>query len=180
MTKQDIDVYFTTNYNSIKKTTQSRLWCNKKGYIEPDVVINNCYIHIYENIDKIINTNTLESFIYKYITNESYWTNGKANKQEQLSHFELFDNYDTEDDQSDLNEKIEYEIKLQNQKYLLEAFYQSLNRQDKNVYEMYFWKGKNTNRSLAAYLGISKGSAQKVLFEFRKQMQEFILKNKNK
>jgi hypothetical protein len=179
MTKSEIDNYFTNNYKAIFKTTTSRLWNNNKAYIQQDVVINNCYIHIIEHIDKIKTISTLESFIYKYITNESYWQFGKANKQEAKNNADLNDNYDEVECNEDLENKIQDEITYQNRKYILEMFYQSLNRSDKNLYEMYFVKEKRTSRTLAAHLNISKTSALMILREFKLKMNNFIENNKN-
>lgn len=177
MTKTEIDDYFTTYYTTILKTAKSQLYKNSKLYIQPDVLINNLYIFIIERTDIMNTKSKLESCIYNYIRMESYWTNGKSNLQEKMNDYDSYDTITNESDVDNIEDKFANEQKIQDYKYILESFYQSLDFEDKRVYEMYFHKKLQTSKLIADHLEISKTSGYKIIKKFRDQMQQYIKTN---
>lgn len=179
MTKQEIDKYFTDNYNTILKTTKSQLFKNKKLHIQTEVLINNLYLHIHKKMKEITDTSKLESYIYQYIKMESYWKNGTSSLQEKISDYEMLITPVVLDDSiEDAENLLESEYQIQNYRYILECFYQSLDFEGKRIYEMYFIKGLNNSRLISEHLNVSRTQGYIIVKKFRDQMEEYIKNNR--
>ena len=175
MNKLLIDLYFTTNYKIIERTIKSKLWKNGNyNVIGYDNLMSNLYLYIISKQELLTTRTVLESYIFKYISNESYWTNGFNYKEERL-----VDKIDVDTiDVVDYNDSIEAEIQYNNYRFILASFKQSLINQDAVLYDLYINRGIRTCKSLGLHLGISKSSASILMKDFRIKMKDYIDKNK--
>lgn len=176
MKKESIDDYFSYNSTAILKTIRSKLWNNKtSNVISPGNMFSNVYLYVIERKDDLDSINELESYIFKYISNESWWRNGTNFKEERLisSDREVLD-FDSPDEDDSVGREIQYN----KWRYILTSFKMSLINQDAVLYDLYINKGINTSSKLARHLNISTTGAYYLIKAFRDKMNSFIESSK--
>ena len=176
MTKKQVDEYFISQIPQMEEVIKKILWKYKKNHLEPNLVINECYLHLMKHFTEDMTESTLKSIIVNFTNQNIYWKNSSMNKQERTNNLmdkittdgidnDVYD--DNRDDkidtsEEDINEKLIIEQWLNERQGVCELYYQQ--EQDKVkriIYECYFKKNITKAVHLAKHLGISKYHSQK-------------------
>ena len=166
MSKQEVDNYFVSIIPMLSKTAKGIKFKQNKSHIETDVIINEAYLHVQENLDIIEDTTDIEKIATQFIKMNITWKNSQLNKMEKVN-----DNYQqtTEDDEDDFSQNktitetfndeedfdIELEQKLEierwyNEKKCMLAMYrqQEKNKINQIIYDCFFIKGLQSGKVL--------------------------------
>lgn len=90
MKKQDIDKVFVQMYDEILKATAGMV-VNMKKNLEPEVVINECYITLVKHGDRLKDQRDVKRFLLKCLRDSIGWKNSKVNRQEAIRHTYMTD-----------------------------------------------------------------------------------------
>lgn len=182
VTKQQIDVYFTCNYNQILTAiAKTKSKYNTMGNWEPDELLTDTYQHLLENIDKIADDNQIEAFTMRYMTNQIKWANSKINRLHRQDKITYEETIKTQliDDQTELDKKIALETDFNNKRAILFKFYQQLEtKQEKILFEVIFQKGIKTVKELSKHFGVNKNYTQIMKKKLMDNLKEYIKNNK--
>jgi len=201
MSKQEIDLYFTTNLKNLQRLAKGVAYLTNKK-IDQDATISECYLYIIKNQSKITNKKELESFCVNWINQNIRWANSQLNKLELVNdnseEMESPENEDEvmtfhlskqtkerlekiEDDEQELQLKIELE-KWYDEKQSILAMYRSqqTDKIKQIIYDCYFIKNITKGTHLAKHLGINKDYGCKYVRELKQDIQTFYKQYKEK
>lgn len=162
----EINQVYEKKYERIKKITTSYIVKANRGYLEPDVLINESYLHLLKVSGKI-EKQEIESVILKFIKNNVLWSQGKIHKAEKYQGGT--EEPDDRIDDDEIEKKIEHEKKL----ICIEKVYDnSTDFIKKRVHEVVTVKKIINSRSLAKHFDISEGSARQLLNQLKNDINE--------
>ena len=152
------------------------------GDFETTEVLTDIYEHLINNIDKMSSDKDIQAFTMRYMTNQIVWQNSKLNRVNQkLIYTDIYPSQDLGDDNSDLVDKIQMEIKYTRQKLVLFDFHNQLpTKEEKILFDVIFNKGKKTIRELQEHFKVNKrylGTKRAKLFA---DLKNYIEENKEK
>lgn len=166
---------------------------NKK--LDTYAVINEAYLHMVKYQDSIQTEKQLEKLVVNFINQNIIWTNSKINKQERVHHQDKNEeerddsnhvatkHRTTEDDEEDLQVKIQIEKWYDEKQCILEMYRNAETDKIKQiVYDCYFKKGITVGTALAKHLGINKDYACSYIRIMKKDINDYYqdwLKNNN-
>lgn len=201
MDKKDIDNYFVKMIPMFEKIVKGVSYKNNKK-IDVYAAINEGYLHIIKNIDKISTPQQLERIAVNFLNMNIKWTNSQLNKQEMVNNNEFFynDEIDKEEpeypgksitktynDTSDLDLELEQKIEIEkwyNEKKCILTLYRN-QQQDKIkqvIFDCYFKKNITKGTALAKHLGINKDYGCLYIRELKKDINNYYIewkKNNN-
>ena len=168
--KRILDRYISKHYDEVFRYT--RYFCAKYNpRLQPDVVINNAYIHCIDIEDNTTDENKVKSYLLNSIKRQILWQNLDTNKQERLISSELTIP-DMPEDNHDINHKILIEQKYHSWKSCVDIYRSRLTDNVKiTVLEAYFDKGFNTARSMAKHFNITNTSAHYLITDIKNQLK---------
>lgn len=181
--KQDIDLYFTNNYNSINALAKNIINQFKRNY-DSESLLSNGYIYLNQKIKEIPTTEDIQKWLITYIKNEIKWENSQIKKEEKINYSEQIDDkYDAIDDETDIQDKIAFEMRYNEQKTILFQ-YRNQYQQDKQkqiIFDVYFVKGFSSSRKMAKHFGLHYVTCWKLIKEMKSDINHFIenVYNKN-
>jgi hypothetical protein len=182
MNQQEINNYYRENNKLLTKVIKGILY-KKNKKINIDIIINESYIHVYNNIDSINNEDELQRMILNFINKSIIWTNSKINKQERLNDFEFNefegDNFDQQD--IELINKINIEKWYDDKQCLLQMYRQQETDKVKQIiFDCFFIKKITKGVDLASHLKVNKDYACKYIRTLKNDIKEFAQNEKNK
>ena len=191
MNQKEINNYYRENNKLLTKVIKGILY-KKNKKINIDIIINESYIHVYNNIDSINNEDELQRMILNFINKSIIWTNSKINKQERLrsqtfhksvNDFE-FNEFDTNSfDQQDIEliNKINIEKWYDDKQCLLQMYRQQETDKVKQIiFDCFFNKKITKGVDLASHLKVNKDYACKYIRTLKNDIKEFAQNEKNK
>jgi hypothetical protein len=192
LNKQQIDKSFTQQLTSLRLMINSVKYKKNRAYINTDVALSECYIHI-NNIDEIKDEKHLQSIIVNFLNKSIMWYNSKLNKVEKITayndkiqHFDEFNtgegtpikitkNVEREDTEDlDFQQKVLIEKWFDEKNCVLEIY--RAQEQDKIkqiIYDCYFKKHITKGVRLAEHLGINKDYACAYLRAMKQDIRDF-------
>jgi DNA-directed RNA polymerase specialized sigma subunit len=169
-----IDKVYKERYKDIFIYTQKAINFYKRRY-DAHAIISESYIYAYNKNYKIdITEDELEGDIKSFIKNTIKWSRSFINNNKKLNDInksECIDSINLYYDDFILDETI-----INN---LIEEYLKTLNRIEKRLFEIYYYKDINTKEKIRNYLGISNISAQMTNKECRRiynRFREYIIK----
>lgn len=174
--KATLDRYIANNYTELLR--YARFFCSTyNSKINPDVVINNAYLHCIEIEEQTEDIGVVKGWMLNSIKRQVLWQNLDTNKQERITSVDA-SVPDLMDDDDDLREKIEIERKYHHWKSCVDIYRDSLNDNIKLIVaEAYFEKGYTTARSMAKYFGIPNTSAHYLIKEIKDELKSIYNEN---
>lgn len=176
MNKNDVDRYFTSEYENILiyiKKMFSKYSINEK----PEFFLSEIYLYIIKNIDKIVDSIELRKYISTFIHNNCYWNNSTVREAEIKSRSNKnieFDSDKYSNIEDSVDDCIEDELLYDEYKIISELYYKSLKSVEKKiVWEIYFVEGMNNTRKFSEYIGKSKTIAYGFIKGLRDDMKLF-------
>lgn len=169
--KRILDRYISKHYDEVFRYT--RYFCAKYNpRLEPDLVINNAYLHCLTIEENTTDENKVKSYLLNSIKKQIIWQNLDTNKQERLISSELTIP-DIPEDNHDINYKILIEQQYQSWKSCVDIYRSSLTDNVKiTVLEAYFDKGFNTARSMAKHFNITNTSAHYLITDIKRELKK--------
>lgn len=167
MNKSQVDNYLSSNYDFLLNIAKGLCYKKLKGY-DPAILISEAYLHVLKIREDILDENMLQRYIIAKINIEVSMTNSKVNKEQAVRHVEL-NGYDAQQEQDD---KLENEIKLQNQMNQILMYRRNLKcRVKKIIFDTYFIEGKRTVRSFGAYFNFPRSTANKLINQMKTEIK---------
>lgn len=176
--KATLDRYITKHYTELFR--YARFFCSKYNiHLNPDVVINNAYIHCVSIQDPGVDPD-VKGLMMNSIKRQVLWQNLDTNKQERIRANEI-PVPDLIIDDTDLNDKIEIEQKYHKWKSCVDIYRDSLNDNVKiRVAKAYFDDGYTTSRSMAKYFNIPNTSAHNLIAEIKRELKTIYHENQRR
>jgi hypothetical protein len=180
MDKQDIDTYFTTNYNTIHKAIANIKW-KKRPFTQWDLeeLISLTYQHLLKYKDTL-SPNNIESVIINYASQNISWSESQINKmyREKTQDIEPLQ-YDMsdEDDQQDYEDKVELELRHQQQKTTMMQFRRTLNQVDRRLFDAIYLDHITTIKALSQKFGINQNYITTMRIRINNAFKEFVKNN---
>lgn len=174
--KATLDRYISTHYQEVFRYT--RYFCAKYNpHLTIDLVINNAYLHCIEINDNTTDVNKVKSYLLNAIKRQVLWQNLDTNKQEKVRANEL-DVPDTIDDDTDLNEKIDIEMKYNEWKGYVDIYRDGLTDSVSiTVAKAYFDKGLTTATAMSQHFKIPRTSAHYLIAEIKQKLKQLKYEN---
>jgi hypothetical protein len=167
--KAILDKYIQRNYSEINRYTNYFLH-RLKSKLDADTVINNAYIKSlgYKNV--VTEEYEAKAILFQLIKCELLWNSDS--KKELITSVES--DYVPEQEDTDLQEKILYELKYNEQKTILELYRSQINDRVKQYFfEAYYDKQICTTRRIAEHFNISTASAHLLIVEMKDDIRRF-------
>lgn len=175
--KRILDRYISRNYEEVRKYTEYFI-TKFKVNMSADVVINNSYLYVAEINDDTNDENKVKSYLLNTIKKQIQWSNSISHEQERVNANEI-DIPNDANDEDDLNDKVQEEMRYQNHKAVVEIYRRTVpNRVKGIIFEAYFDKGYTTSRSMAKYFNIPDTSAYYYIRDIKEELNR--IKNANK
>lgn len=176
--KASLDRYITKHYTELFR--YARFFCSKYNpRLNPDVVINNAYIHCV-SIENPGPNPDVKGFMMNSIKRQVIWQNTDTNNQERMKANDIpIPNVMVDD--SDLIDKINIEKEYHGWKSCVDIYRDSLTDNVKiTVAKAYFDGGYTTARSMAKYFKITNTSAHYLITEIKNHLKTIYYENKNR
>jgi len=156
VTKQDIDKYFSANYNQLLNDATNVVKYVKTQTTNPETYLSESYFYLMENIDKIPSADAIGSWVYKFCFSEIKWSNGKVNRENKLNNInnEFLEWFEDKDESEGIQEKVNEHQDYITKLAAIEIYKSEASKVDKIVFEVYFNKNKSTVRLMAKHLNI--------------------------
>jgi hypothetical protein len=165
-----LDQYLQCNYNEATKYAGYFIQRTKQQ-LNTNTVISNAYLRYIKINPAVKEPHEVKAYFFHLIKTEILWrdTDSKlefvtANDDElQLTDYE----------NTDLEDKIHVELKLQTQKQAIEQYREQCNDRVKLIFfETYYDKGYNTTRAIANHFDISVFAAHAMIREMKDDIQD--------
>jgi len=175
VTKRQLDNYFNNNYYDILKLTQNIINKLKKKY-EPETLLANGYIYLKNKQSDIPEEEDIQRWLITYIKNEIKWTNSQISKEEKIKDNIEINDYHQENDDSDIQDKIDYELRYNKEKDILNQYRNDYlkDKQRQIIFDIYFLKGHSSSRKMGRHFNIHYVSAWKLINEMKEDIYYFI------
>lgn len=164
MKKEQIDNYFTTNFDKITRLVNCHR--QKSHTINDYDITTDLYLIAVERSEEIENTTALYNFLCVTASNIYRWNNSEYNLQNKvvgnntdISHIISEDNTDEE-------------ITYQNRHYALRKYYAEAKPSERIFYNAYINEGVRSIRKVRDKFGISFRMASVVIKEFKQKIQD--------
>lgn len=182
VTKNDIDNYFTSNYNNLITLATNNIR-NKptKELQEPSTYVNECYMHLLTNIQKIPSIDKIANFAYKYIIDEIRWTNSKVNRTNKIveqynaispSNEQTIDLIDESTNLDTINLLLDEMDDYNKKKAAIQIYISECNAVDKILFEVYTENNGMSCRKMGAHFKISSVSAWAMIKKMKNRINE--------
>jgi hypothetical protein len=175
ITKKQLDTYFNENYEAISRLTQNIINQHNRKY-EPSTLLANGYEYLLNKKNEIPD-NEIQQWLITYIRNNIKWENSQIRKEERIQdNVEINDYYDQIDDEDDINDKIESEIRYTKQKDILNQYrnHYLKDKQKQIIFDVYFVKLQSSCRKMGKHFDIHYVSAHKLIKEMKEDLNYFI------
>jgi len=191
MNKKEVDEYFVNMIPMLEKIVKGVSYKNNKK-IDTHAAINEGYLHIIKNIEKINTTKELEKMAVNFVNMNIIWNNSQLCKQEIVNNTETFYNTDEEKDDQDINgkpitktysdsdleleleQKIEIEKWYDEKKCILQLYRdQEINKQKQIIFDCYFKKNITKGTALAKHLRVNKDYGCLYIRELKKDINDY-------
>ena len=173
--KEQIDIYFSKNYEKIVEISKNCLLKNNLFNRELEHnLTTQCYEYLLSIDKEFTDDNELKSYIINYINKQIVWCNTQFKKEHIYPY--LFDRQiDKFFDLEEENEKnyVNIEIKMQ----FLDKFIEQLEFTRQILFNLIYREGYNTNKKLATHLKISIGSAYLLKKKLKDDIQQYVKDN---
>lgn len=186
MTKNDIDNYFTKNYQMLLKYASGFVAGFKRKY-QPEEIVTEAYLNCVKCVeqDKITSINHIEQFakstIYCKIAQGASSMNFKRIVDKMMSDYDIIDIvYSTKNQNGDASQIMDVQVSTQlfdmeqELKVLFKEFKVTLNLVDKRLFEIVYEKNISTGKELAEHLKIPLTSAHWSLRNLNQQLRLYI------
>ena len=180
--KQQIDDYFSLNYQKLCNATVKIGKNSKNMNFEPGELVSLTYEHLLLKRVKM-EPEQMESYCIRYITNQLKWNNSELSKLSMESHKNTLVEviFDTEDSDEDFKYKIRMEKDYNEKKNCIYDFLKTLSSEEKIFYNaMYEGGRKVTINELREKFNINRNYITKLRRELQRKQQEFINENYKK
>ncbi len=176
--KASLDRYITRHYAELFR--YARFFCSKYNpRINPDVVINNAYLHCTSIQDPGPDPD-VKGLMMNSIKRQVMWQNLDTNRQERMAANETAVP-DVMVDDTDLIDKINIEKEYHGWKSCVDIYRDSLTDNVKiTVAKAYFDDGYTTARSMAKYFDIPPTSAHYLITEIKNNLKIIYNENQNR
>lgn len=180
MDKRSLDNTFTEILPLLENIASGIKYKNNKRCLELNTIINETYLYLVDNLDKISNVDELQRFAIKFIKSNIGWTNSRMNKLDSLKGFDdFYGSFDESDELS--NEDIEFKKDIErwylDRLSILEEYrLQEVDKINQIVFDCYFHKGIRKGSDLSRHLGINKDYALRYIKVMINSIREY--KNK--
>lgn len=177
-------IEFNLYYNKYKKPLFNYVNKMVQNKMETEDIVQNVFISLYKNINKIRNKESISFWLFKSARNEVY---GYFRK---LNHKNIIDLNENQYDKPDFNENeiinnnfnlsadknsVEKEIEYKEIKELVENELNKMNKEMKEIFILRELSGLSY-KEIANLIGISEELVKSRLFEIRKKLREKISK----
>lgn len=171
------ELELSTNFTNIYKELESYTYFVKYKFnqkLETNIVLSELYLHLFKYKDEIKDVDTLASFSKKYIKSNLLWTNTTVKKETvNIKRNNVILDNDSKTTSSYFELSNEYiETKMN-------EFYNTLNRYDKGLYNIYYNLLYQNSRQIAEHLNISRTSGYNTLLECKSlenRLKDYLLK----
>ena len=202
MNKQEIDQHFVNMLPQLRKTVSSTIYKKNKN-ITIDSAINECYLYVYDKHPKSISE--LESIIINWLTQNIGWENSTLSKLElsikgnwdlknkiykkissDTEHINLYvnqtiSNVTDDNNEDDLEHKIQLEKWYNEKKSILYTYRQQLqDKEQQIIFDLFFDKGIQNGIQLGKHLNINQYYAYKAIREMKENIKQYIIQFNNK
>lgn len=177
-------IQFNLYYNKFKKPLFNYVNKMVRNKMETEDIVQNVFISLYKNINKIRNKESISFWIFKSARNEVY---GYFRK---LNHKNIVDFNENQDDNLDFSKneiinnefdlsfdknKVEEQIEYKEIKELIENELNKMNKEIKEIFILRELSGLSY-KEIANLFGISEELVKSRLYETRKKLREKISK----
>lgn len=186
ITKREIDNYFNTNYDSILLYIDKTFSKYKHNMYNENTefFLSELYLYVEKRKEDIQDESMLKKYISTFINNNCYWTNSNVRESLQLQKQNKTIEFDVgfhDEEEWEVEEELDI---INEYKAVVEMYYKELRSVDKKVvWEIYFIEGKQTIKSFAEYINMSRTVANKLIKELKKDIlnyyEEYKLKYKD-
>jgi len=184
LTKKQIDDYYVSQMPMLTTIIKGVSYKQNKQYIDIDVALNEAYLHIIQNKEKLSTEKEVQKMLVNFINKSIIWTNSKLNKLERVNSIGdvTYDAADTID--NDLLNKIEIE-EWYNEKMCILNMYraQEKDKVKQIIFDTYFKKEIRKGIDLAKHLGVNKDYGCRYIREMKADIKAYYaeyIKNNNK
>jgi len=180
--KEQIDEYFSLNYQKLCKATVKIGKNVQKNNFKPAELVTLTYLHLLDKKKKML-PSQMESFCIKYIANQLKWNNSELSKitLENSKNTLVEVVFDIEDCDDDFKHKIFMEKDYNQKMNCLYDFEKTLNNEEKIFYQaMYVNDKKVTVNKLKEKFNINRNYLTKLRRDIQTKQEEFINKNYKK
>jgi hypothetical protein len=163
--KEEIDLYFTNNWQEIKAVVKANsAKCNTINRID---IATDIYLICINRAAKIPNERSLGGFIRMVSANTYKWNNSEFNKKNKILANDLLNCDIYIEDEFELDEQ------YQNRLYAIEMYRLNAEPHELRFLDIYINKGITTIRPLQKHLGISFRGAYTILTDFKRKLKEY-------
>lgn len=160
MTKEELDKYFTTNYNVISKAIANIKWNTRPfSQWQLEEFITLVYQHLFDSLDELTQTN-IESVYINFAKKNMRWNNSYINQLYAAKKLEYSDeiriDLNDEDDVQEYEDKVNLEIEYQTQKAIATQFRSTLLPQEKILFDAIYIEGLKTIKALSTKFKINR------------------------
>lgn len=175
MTKSDVDIYFSDNYDYLYKIARGLVYRHKRKY-DPCILLTEGYEHALKNLSKIESFDLLQRYIIAKVCLEVSYTNSKTSRENCIHSMELLT--DEQIDDTDIEGKLNADLREMNARGLIVAYHMREKDPVKRIFfEAYFIKGHSTVRKVADYFSLSRASAHQLIKEMQNDVRQFAYYN---
>jgi len=175
MKKNEIDKVFVQMYAEILKATTGMV-VNMKKNLEPELVINECYITLVKHGERLKDQKDVKRFLLKCLRDSIGWKNSKVNRQEAIRHTYMTDaelaNVAGAEDWGVFYDKVEdYEVETS-----VRVLAEDYRAQQNNEIMLWFldaYLAGKTCRQIAEELNVSKDSAYRMTEKVKEDIRIF-------
>lgn len=166
--KKLLDKYITENYQEVNRYTHYFI-TRLKSKLDVDTVINNAYIQALKYKGSVEFEYQAKAVLFQLIKCELLWNS--ESKKELINSVEP--DYLPEYEDTELHEKILFELRYNEQKTIIELYRSQLNDRVKlYFFEAYYDKQINTTRKIAEHFNISTASAHALINELKQGIRD--------
>jgi hypothetical protein len=181
MSKKEADEIFVELLPFLQRMAKGTSFKMNKT-LTTDLIVNEAYLHVYKNLDKINDPKDLEKMAVNFIVKNIGWANSQINKQERVNvHDEQVD-YDDEDNtneqidttEEDLEDKIEIEQWYNNKLSILQMYRnQEKDKIKQIIFDCYFNKGITKGIAMAKHLNINKNAGCQLVKQMKQDIKQY-------
>lgn len=165
-----LDKYLKSNYSEASKYAAYFI-SRSKLPLNPNTVISNAYLRYCKIDPQVKEIHEAKAYFFHIIKTEILWRDTDSRLEfvtASNDEMVVIDEIDL-----DLDNKIEIELRMQNQQNAIEVYRQNITDRVKLIFfETYYDKGINTTRTIADHFNISSFSAHLMITEMKNEIKD--------
>jgi hypothetical protein len=167
MTKQEIDMFITKHYVSLKEIGDNIARKNMREY-DGSLLLSESYIQALKIKESIKADNNLKAVMISNMNLQGKQEFSRVNYELRLRHETIDKTHLKHSEQNDYS--FDNELKLNNYKARLYQYRQNCDSVNGIIFDAYFHKHQNTVRKFAKYFELSNATAQKLITKLKTQI----------